>query len=120
MRTESEAEWAWLGTQFREANSAPPIKRAIGVQRPLLADAYAVAGGNDEKAARILRVSPGHGIWMPPQPLGVARKPRSVLQTAIRLGGYLGTGRSRTARRGLLGEICPASRSKPEGGKEQA
>jgi hypothetical protein len=57
---------------------------------------------------------------MPPQPLGVARKPRSVLQTAIRLGGYLGTGRSRTARRGLLGEICPASRSKPEGGKEQA
>jgi hypothetical protein len=55
VRTESEAEWAWLGTQFREANSAPRIKRAIGVQRPLLADAYAVAGGNDEKAARIPR-----------------------------------------------------------------
>jgi hypothetical protein len=58
------------------------------VQRPLLADAYAMAPGDDGKAARILRVSLGYGIWMPPQPLDVARKPPGGLQTSICLVGY--------------------------------
>src|SRR5262245_54191893 len=74
-----------------------PIKKSIGVQRPLLADADAVVGGNDEKAARILRVSAGYEIWMLLQPLGVARKPCSGPQTSICLGATWRTGRSRTA-----------------------
>jgi len=68
-----------------------------------LDDAYAVAGGDDEKAPRILRASPGRGIWMPPQSLGVARKPRSGPQTGR---AALEPPASRAARR-----FCRPSRS---------
>jgi hypothetical protein len=63
--------------------------------RPLLANAYAVAGDND------LRMSPGYGIWMLPQQSGVARKRRSGPQTAL----------SNRQRHGLRGGCARPSKS---------
>jgi hypothetical protein len=92
------------GTHARTASAQLQIRLPVvvgpkWVQRPLLADGYAVAGGNDEKAARILRVSPGYGIWMLLQPLDVARKPRSGPQTAITAGASTRPGSCLPARR---------------------
>ena len=49
------------------------------------------------RSLRAFRVNPGHGIWMLPQLLGVARKLRSGSEAAVCLEGTPGAGQTKTA-----------------------